>query len=180
MLGAVPAKPKRPQAGASPPGVHPLPSVPVPVPPPGFVPPDPRSLLGSHPRQLEVATASEVVDELEGFTDYDAVFGATVPPVELIAKLLDFARQWRVQRDASAAWNVYVRAQDALAWKAALDLLDELKPAYKLAAARKPAIAAKYPRLSTFFDAHKQIAQRATATKTRKKAAAEADDGTPE
>jgi hypothetical protein len=154
--------------------------VPIPIPPAGFVPPDPRSLLGSHPRQLEVATASDVVEELEAFTDYDAVFGATVPPVERIAELLEFARRWRVERDAAAAWNVYVRAQDALAWKAALDLLDELKPAYKLAVGRKPALAAKYPKLTTFFEAHRQIAQRATATKTKKKADAEAGTETPE
>jgi len=69
----------------------------------------------------------------------------------------------------AAAWNTYVRAQDALAWKQALDLLDELKPAYKLAVGQKPALATTYPRLATFFDTHKNIAERASVTKKTKK-----------
>jgi hypothetical protein len=131
-------------------------------------------MLGWHPRQGEIAIAADVVEELRAFKEYGATFGATVPPSEEIASLLDVARKWRMERDAAEAWNIYVRGQDAMAWRVALERLDELKPAYKLAAGRNPALASSYPRLADFFDTHKQIAQRATATKKKQKALASA------
>ena len=102
-----------------------------------------------------------------------------MPPVQRLATLLDFARKWRAQRDAAGAWNAYVRAQDALAWKGALDLLDELKPTFRRAAARQPSLAMKHPRLALFFDAHRQIAQRASDTKTKKKARRASEKAAP-
>jgi len=171
MPTSVPASDSTPSVPTSrvPHTSHGLPERTTPVPPEGFVPPDARDMLGSHPRLAEVAHAAAVVEELRSFSDYDATFGVTVPPSQRIAELLDVARKWRMHRDEAAAWNTYVRAQDALAWKQALDLLDELKPAYKLAVGQKPALATTYPRLATFFDTHKNIAERASVTKKTKK-----------
>ncbi len=153
-------------------GAHALPSVPVPVPPEGFVPIPGHDVVSSRPRQAQVANAAQVVDELRHFTNYDAIFGTLVPAAKRIASVLEFAVKWRAQRDAAAAWNTYVRTEDALAWDAAIGLLDELKPSFQRAVARDPALAAAHPRLATFFATHKQIAQRATATKKRKADAA--------
>jgi len=161
-------------------GGHAMPATPTPTPPAGYVPPTHYEMLGSHPRQAEVATAAAVVAELRGFTDYEKLFGSTVPPVEAMAAVLDLARQWRTERDAAAAWNEYVRGEDAVSWKVALELLDELKPAFQLAALKRPDIATTYPRLAAFFDSRRQIAQRAVATKKSKaKQAAAEPEPTP-
>jgi hypothetical protein len=156
-------------------GARPLPAVPTPVPPEGFIPLPAYDAVRSRPRKAQVAAAAPVVDELRHFADYEAIFGTLVPAAKRIASVLDFAVKWRSQRDAAETWNTYVRAQDALAWEAALGLLDELKPSFQRAVARDPALAATYPRLATFFAAHKQIAQRATATKKKKAEASLAD-----
>jgi hypothetical protein len=145
-----------------------LPSKRTPLPPKGFVAPAARDLLGSHPRQAEVALAPDVMEELAAFRDYDATFGSMVPASEDLVALIAFATSWRQERAAAAAWNLYVRAQDAVAWKVTLAALDELKPAFKLALTRRPGLRRSYPRLVAFFDAHKQIAQRALATKRKK------------
>jgi hypothetical protein len=175
------ARPKSPKPEVSPValaagmGANPLPTSPVPVPPKGFVPEPGRAALGFHPRLAELHGAPAVVGELRRFVGYDAAFGATVPPAERVAAILEFALQWRAQRDAAVAWAEYVRSQDARAWRAAFEVLDELKPAFELAATRRPDLIKAYPNLTEFFDVHKQIARRATATK-KKKAQARAEE----
>lgn len=148
-----------------------LPSQPTPKPPPEFAPAPTYSAGGYRPRQAEVAHAPQVIDDLKSFRDYAEIFGRHAPAPDEIVGLLERARSWREQRDAAAAWSLYVRTQDSLAWHAALATLDQLKPFFQLAAEREPELATKYQHLAAFFDTHKNIAKRAGATKAKKKSA---------
>jgi hypothetical protein len=146
--------------------VGPPPSVISPTPPAGFVMPGADEYSGYHPSSKELAAASTVVaDLLTPGNDYAQDFGSRAPSVASVAKALQVALAWRDLRGSADAWDRYVRAEDGLAWKAAMLLLDQLKPIFLIAVAQDPELATQYAGLAQMFGAPKLVAQKSSATK---------------
>jgi hypothetical protein len=139
----------------------------IPSPPAGFIAPSWRDFLGYRPTSREIAAATTAIADLGSFDDYVAVLGSAVPAAASIATALQLGVGWRGMRDSTATWDVYAKAQDSMAWKNALTLLDELKPVFLGAVAKNPALATKYAGLMQMFDAPKVVAELATATKKK-------------
>ena len=157
-----------PVAVAAPPNaMSPPPDVVIPSPPVGFMAPSWRDFLGYRPTSREIAAATTAIADLGNFDDYVAVLGSAVPTAASIASALQLGVSWRGMRDSTATWDVYAKAQDSMAWKNALTLLDELKPVFLGAVAKNPALATKYAGLMQMFDAPKVVAEQATATKKK-------------
>ncbi len=171
-----------PTTTASPPTptlADPLPRESLPSPPAGFVPLKYRDFLGFRPTSREVAAASLVITDLARNDDYQATFGSTAPTVARITDILQAALAWRNLRSRTEAWDEYVKAQDALAWKLALTCLADLRPLFLAAVGQKQAIARMYPGLVQMFEAPKLVANQGIVTRkknarARKAAAAEA------
>ncbi len=157
-----------PVAVAAPPNaVSPPPDVDIPSPPPGFMAPSWRDFLGYRPTSREIAAATTAIADLGSFDDYVEVVGSAVPMAACIVRALQLGVGWRGMRDSTATWDVYARAQDSMAWKNALTLLDKLKPVFLGAVAKNAALATKYAGLMQMFDAPKVVAELATATKKK-------------
>jgi hypothetical protein len=142
--------------------------------PNGFVPPNPRDYQGHRPSAREVAAATTAVLDLLNLEDYAAIFGATAPDADTVTTALRAAVDWRAVREEATAWAAYVTAQDVMAWKQALVLVEQMKPAFLSAVARNRALAARCPGLAQLVDAPKVVAKMALVTKARKKAASAA------
>ena len=158
--------------------MNPPPEQDIPSPPAGFMAPDPRDFLGYRPRSREIAAASTVVADLGSADDWVATFGSTVPSAATLATALSLGLEWGEMRSATAAWDVYAKAEYSMAWKSALLLLDQLKPVFLGAVAKDPALAQQYPGLMQMFDAPKAVAKQAVATR-KKNAKAKADTAAP-
>jgi len=100
-------------------------------------------------------------------TDVTATFGSAVPSPAILSEALQLGVEWLAMHEATESWDVYARAQNNLAWKGALMLLDQLKPTFLNALAANPALALKYPGLTQMFDAAKLVAKKSVATRTR-------------
>ena len=146
---------------SSPPAAD-IPSVPA-----GFVAPNYRDFLGFHPSSRELGAASMAITDLQRFSDYLTVLGSAAPPAAAIAAALTLGTEWRAMRDSTESWDQYARAQDAMAWKNALTLVDELKPLFLNAVAKNATLASQYPGLTQMFDAQKAPAKQAVATRKR-------------
>ena len=129
---------------------------------------------GYRPTSREIAAATTAIADLGSFDDYVAVLGSAVPTAASIASALQLGVSWRGMRDSTATWDVYAKAQDGMAWKNALTLLDELKPVFLGAVAKNASLATKYPGLMQMFDAPKALAKLGVATR-KKNAKAKAD-----
>ncbi len=157
-----------PVAVAAPPNaVSPPPDVDIPSPPVGFMAPSWRDFLGYRPSSREIAAASTVVANLGSADNWVATFGSAVPSAASLATALSLGLEWGEMRSATAAWDVYAKAEYSMAWKSALLLLDQLKPVFFGAIAKDPALASQYPGLMQMFDAPKAVAKQAVATKKK-------------
>jgi len=139
----------------------------VPTPPKGFIQTSPRQYQGWRPKTAQVAVAGLIVTELETASDYAAQFGGAAPDAMMLANALDVASRWRALRTAADAFQAYARAEDGMAWKAALTMLAQLEPLYAAALTRDASVADTYPALNRWFDIPKAIAQGAAATKKK-------------
>jgi len=154
--------------------VAPPPVVATPTPPLGFIAPTMSRYRGYHPKTLQLIAAAGAISDLGKFTDYLTVFGTSAPAASAVATALETGLAWRALRDSSESWNTYVKALDAMAWQAALLLLDELKPLFLIAVAKNAALSSAYPGLARIFDATVTLAKASAATK-KKKAKAEVE-----
>jgi hypothetical protein len=146
--------------------------------PDGFQAPIARDFSGYRPTERLILAATTAINDLGNVDDYVAVFGSAVPAASKVAGAIALGIQWRDMRDLTETWDAYVRAQDALAWKAALLLLDELKPVFLNAIAKNGALASQYPGLTQLFQAPREYAKQAAATKAKKAKAKAATTGT--
>jgi len=152
----------------------------VPSPPYGFLVPDMTGFRGWYPSRAELLAVQGAIDDLTSFADYSTVLGSSAPAPGGIVDALDDGLCWRTLRERTEAWDAYVRTRDGMAWRQAFTLLDDLKPLFTLAVAKKPDLAKRYPSLHALFSAPTVAA--ATSQKTRKKntkAAEERDRAAP-
>jgi hypothetical protein len=139
----------------------------VPSVPNGYVAVSPRAYQGYHPTAKELVAAPAAMADLERFVDYTAAFGSLVPSPEAITAALTSGVAWRALLGPSNEWNEYVKGQNGMAWKYALTLLDELKPAFLTAVAKNRALAQKYPGLYALLEAPREVAKQGLATKKK-------------
>jgi len=156
------------QANAPTPTVLGPPAVVTPSPPVGFVQPADGTGRGYRPSAHVLAAATTAIADLGSFDNYVALLGSAAPSAASISSAISILLAWRAVRTPAAAWDTYVRAQYALACKAALQLLDELKPLFLAAAAKDPALALTYQGLTEIFEAPNVVASKAAATRKRK------------
>jgi hypothetical protein len=107
--------------------VKPPPAVKLPQPPSGYIPPSAADYRGFRPKRAELAVVPDAVLELQGFSNYGAVFGMTAPPADHVASALDGASMWSTLLAGSTAWMDYVKAGEGMAWKDTLTLTEKLK-----------------------------------------------------
>ena len=134
---------------------------------------------GFFPNGAELAAMPNAALDLLRFTDFTALLGASAMPAPALASAITLAIQWRQERDASNAWDACAKAQDAFAWRDAMNGIDEVRPLFLFAVSKNPALATTYPWLSQLFNVPKMMAKqaaasRANAAKKAKKAAATA------
>jgi hypothetical protein len=151
------------------------PSTRCPSPPAGFVLLNSRTYRGYHPTAGELAAASTASYDLKMNPDLAAMLGPTVPSAALIAGALDLALQWRAAREASEAWDEYVRQQDGLAWMQALKLVEQVKPLLRIALAQRPALAGKYRGLAEMCEVADSVASKSLATRRKRAKVKEAE-----
>ena len=140
--------------------------------PAGFVPPPAATFTGYRPMQTEIAYVPDAILELQGIPNWGLIFGMTAPAAPLVAGRLSVAMQWTDLYAESEAWFNYVKSQEGLAWKDALEVTDTLKVPLQCATATNPALLKQYPALQRLLGAQKVVAKKAVTTKANKKAAA--------
>jgi hypothetical protein len=144
------------------------PTVNAPAVPAGFVPPAPkRGRRGYMPNQSELEALPGLVADLGNFANYATVLGSSAPEASAVQGAVSAGIEWRNARTLAEAWDGYVRAKDALAWKAAGTLLDELKPLFVHAAVKDVTLPAKYPALAAFVTVAKEQAEEAVVTRKK-------------
>jgi len=155
------------QANAPTPTVLGPPDVVTPSPPVGFVAPALNEVRGYHASAHVLAAANTAMADLGSFDNYVVLLGSAAPAAASVSNAISIALEWRAVRTPAKAWDTYVRAQYSLACKAALTLLDELKPLFLAAAAKDPSLALTYQGLTEIFEAPSLVATKAVATKKR-------------
>ncbi len=145
--------------------IKPPPEVRVPSAPDGWVPPNAADYRGFRPKRTELAVVVDAVLELAAFREYSAVFGMTAPPADQLGAALDTSSKWSALLASSMHWADFVRANEGMAWKDTLGLMDRLKMPFSLATLHDPTIAAKFPALARLLGAQKAIAKRSVATR---------------
>jgi hypothetical protein len=150
--------------------VQPPPQVTIPGVPNGFVPVSGADLRGFHPLASQVAAVPDAIIELQTFTNYGALFGITAPDVGQLTQRLSVATQWTTLLSQSSAWHTYVKSQEGLAWKDALELVFQLQTPFELASQVNPALLSQYPALARLLGARRVVAKRAAASRAKKKA----------
>jgi len=146
----------------------PAPDVVIPTVPATFREPNLRVFKGFYPNQSELASMAGAVSDLARFVDYNALLGTAIGPAQTLANSITEGIKWRTLRDATETWDTYVRVEDALAWKAAMTLIDDVKPIFLFAAQKNASIATTYPALAKLFGAEKEAAKQGAATKAKK------------
>lgn len=114
----------------------------------------------------------DALAELQGFTNYGAVFGITAPDVAQLTQRVGIGYDWTMALSQTTAWYKYAKAQQGMAWKDAQLLLEALKAPFTLASTANPALLSQYPALARLLGAQKVVAKRAAATRVRNKKAA--------
>jgi hypothetical protein len=143
----------------------------IPPVPAGFIPVNGKDMRGFRPTQSELASVLDAIRELSNFPNYSALFGITAPPVAQVVARLTVAAKWTTLYAASTAWYTYVRSQEGMAWKDALELVEGLKTPFQLASATNPALLNQYPALARMLGAKKVAAKRGTVTRAKNKKA---------
>jgi hypothetical protein len=138
-----------------------------------------RGFKGYLPKQLEITALPGVITDLGSFAEYATVLSGSAPPAATVSNAVSTALAWRNARNSAEAWETYVKTGDAIAWKAATPLLEELRPIFLYAVSKNATLATKYPSLAAYFIATDEAAARAATTrkknaKTRAAAAAAA------
>jgi hypothetical protein len=121
--------------------------------------------------QSELASVPDAILELEKFNNYTGLFGITAPPSSQVGQRLNVAAQWTSLLAESTAWYTYVKSQEGVAWKDALELVAKLKTPFQLATASNPALLSMYPALARMLGAAKVVGKRAASTRAKKKKA---------
>jgi hypothetical protein len=147
------------------------PTVSIPVPPAGFVPIPGIDLRGFRPMQAELAAVPDAVFELSQFPNWALIFGITAPASTSVGQRLQVAVGWTSLLAQSNSWNSYVKSQEGMAWKDALEVMDSLKAPFQLAVTASPSMASQYPALMRLLGAQKVVAKRAASTKKKNAAA---------
>ena len=142
--------------------------------PAGFIPVNAVDLRGWRPIQSELASVPDAIRELDDFPNYVALFGITAPPADQVSARLTVAAAWTTLFASTTAWYTYVKSQQGMAWKDALELVDQLKAPFQLAAASNPALLNQYPAIARMLAAKKVVAKRAVSTKAKNKKAVQA------
>ena len=143
----------------------------IPSPPKGFVAPVGAIFRGILPQQTELAVLPAAVEELRAFTEYAQIIGGTAPPATQVAQALDIGGQWTSMRNASDEWDGYCRSQEGVAWTTVRTMLDRVRPAWDLAVAGDPTLAAMFPNLAALLGAKRATAKQGVATKALNKQA---------
>jgi hypothetical protein len=159
-------------SGAADTSVAAPPQVTIPGVPANFVPANPADLRGFHALASEVAAVPDALAELQGFSNYGAVFGITAPDVGQLTQRLSVAYDWTMLLSQTTAWYKYAKSQQGLAWKDALLLLDALKAPFSLASTANPALLSQYPAIARLLGAQAVVAKRAAASRAKTKKAA--------
>ena len=147
------------------------PDVTIPVPPAGFVPVPAIDLRGYRPLQSELATVSDAILELKAIPNWSQIFGITADdPTDR----LQVASDWTGIMSQTDDWYSYVKSQEGMAWKDALEVMSTLKTPYQYAATANPALLRQYPALSRLLGAQTVVAKRAASTRKKNAAAAAA------
>ena len=110
----------------------------IPSPPSGFVPAPSSIFKGVLPRLVELG-ALRPIEDLKNFVDYaTALGGTTAPPIAVVIAAFRLGQQWSSMRKVSAIWDRYAEMQEGIAWATIRPIMDQLRPAFVLAAARGP------------------------------------------
>jgi hypothetical protein len=141
----------------------------IPQPPKDFVPDAETSYRGLSPSSSELIALPRAVSNLQGFSDYAQIIGATAPPYEEVLQFFEVVSQWSAMRTASTAWDAYCREQEGMGWATMRALMDRLRPAFLLAAKTNRSVMTKYSGLATFLGARSASASKAAATKKANK-----------
>ena len=141
----------------------------IPVPPKGWTPRPGEDYRGTQPKKGELSTLGGAIGDLERFTDFTTVLGATVPPLDHVMQLLVAGNAWSTMLAATAAWDVYAGAQEGMAWGAIRGVMDKLRPSFDLAVSMNSALATKYPALTSLLGVQKVIARKAASTRAANK-----------
>ena len=141
----------------------------IPSPPAGFVANNVMDFRGVLPRTSELNALPIAVKELAAFSDYAQVLGATAPPLAQVQPVCTITNEWSATRTESAAWDEYCRTQEGIAWSILRPMMNQLRPAFELAATLDATLAGRFPGLTTLLGAKKAIAKKAAATKKKNK-----------
>ncbi len=155
------------------------PDITIPAPPTGFVPVSLVDYRGSHPKAGQIAAVPNAVAELNAnAASYTQTFGPAVPPAPQLAGKLTNASQWTAMRVAIEAFLIYVKSNEAVAWKSALTDLEELNAIFQVIEKQNPVLLNGFPEVEKLLGVDKAVGQRAAATRARKAKAKVAGAGT--
>jgi len=139
-----------------------------------------KGFKGNYPNGLELQAMPGAMSDLGRFVDYTAMLGNAATPADTVVSLVTTGLAWRAQRDAAEAWDAYVKVEDGLAWRSAMNVLDEVRPLFLFAVSKNPELATVYPWLTQLFQAPKAVAKQANATKAKKAKVAKTNTTTAE
>jgi hypothetical protein len=159
----------------------------IPLTPAGYTALPLSGYRGSHPKAGQLAAVPGVVTELTGSITYSATFGPAAPEAGPFVQVLGNALGWTELRIAIETFLLYVKLQEAVAWKSGLTQIEQAKAIYDVVVARTPNVAVQFPALARLLDVTNGIAKKAAASRKKAKAtkaastatAATASVGTP-
>ena len=143
----------------------PPPDANIPVAPSGFVPTLGAEFRGVPPKTAHMAALPDVLEELDRFDDFAAVFGKTTPPLALTLQVARAAFAWSHQRARMRAWDAYCRTQEGLAWRELRAIMNRLAPAYGLAVTTDSTVASRYPGFARLLGASRAISRKGVETR---------------
>jgi hypothetical protein len=126
----------------------------------------------SHPKAGQLAAVPGVIAELTGSSTYAAAFGPAAPDAGVFVQVLGNALGWTELRIAIETFLLYVKLQEAVAWKSGLTQIEQAKAIYDVVVARTPNVAVQFPALGQKAAASRKKAKAAKAATTATAAAA--------
>jgi hypothetical protein len=152
------------------------PNVTLPLIPASFNQPAMSVFRGSYPNKFELLAMPAAVNDLGRFVDYTSLLGSSATPAATFAAVVTRGLAWRAIRQEAEDWVTYVKAEDAMAWKAVSPILDEVRPLFLFAVSKNASIASTYPGLAQLFNASKEVAKAAKTTRAKNAKATAAKD----
>jgi hypothetical protein len=144
------------------------PTLTLPPVPGDFSPVAMSSFRGHYPNKLELSAMPKAMGDLGRFVNYAALLGGAAPAASAVVATVDRALDWREIRDSMEAFSAYVKAEDGIAWKSAMNMLDEVRPLFAFAASKDPSLITAYPWLAQLLAASKAPALKAVASRMKK------------